>query len=102
MTVLIGYRSDRLSLPGHGGDKSVRERLTETPDQAIVAVNDLHYGLRVVLARSSPIALGKLFTVHFDSCDSAAPGTADVACTVEACATVFGPADGCTCTVTLD
>ena len=97
ITLLLGYRSDHLSLPGHGADKSVRDRLIETPAQTIVAVNDLDYGMRVVLSRSQPVTSGKLFSVRFDSCDAAAPTAADVACTVEACATVFGPAVGCSC-----
>ena len=101
--MLLAYRSDHLSLPGHGADTAVRDRLTETPEQAIVAVNDLDYGMRVVLGRSQPIASGKLFTVHFDGCGSAAVPTAtDVACTVEACATVFGPAQECSCTATVE
>lgn len=103
VTVLLAYRSDHLSLPGHGADQSVRERLTETPEQAIVAVNDLDYGMRVVLGRSQPIVSGKLFTVHFDGCGpTAAPTAADVACTVEACATVFGPAQECSCSAAVD
>lgn len=99
VTLLLSYRSDRLSLPGHGAEQSVRDRLSDTLDQAIVAVNDLDYGMRVVLSRSRPIASGKLFAVRFDACGSAAaPSGADVACMVEACATVFGPAPGCSCT----
>ncbi len=103
VTVLLGYRSDRLSLPGRGADASVRERLTDTPDHAIVAVNDLDYGMRVVVGRSQPIGSGRLFMVRFDACGSAAaPAATDVACTVEACATVFGPAQDCSCAATLD
>jgi hypothetical protein len=103
VTVLLGYRGELVSLPGHGADNSVRTRLTETPEKAIVAVNDLDYAARVVVGRWQPIPSGKLFAFQFDRCDGAAPSTAaDFACTVEACATVFGRTEGCSCTAAVE
>lgn len=100
VTVLVGYRSDIVSIPGTGTASSVSARVKNKPPNSIPGVNDLDYGLRVVLSRSAPIAAGRLFTVDFDTCGGAgAPTAADASCIVEGCATGFGPLDGCTCTV---
>jgi hypothetical protein len=102
-TLFVGYRSGVISLPGSGSAASVKERLKDLPAKAIVAVNDLDYGIRVVLSRSDGFAAGKVFTIEFDRCAGAAePTAADVSCIVEGCATVFGPASGCACTAVPD
>ena len=122
VTLLVGYRSDILSIPGSGlgscqggGNNGLacskaadcpdgqciqpRSRIKNTPPSSIVSVNDLDYGARVVVTRS-PIPAGRLFTVDFDMCTGSPPATAsDVSCIVTGCATGFGPLDGCTCTV---
>lgn len=102
VTILVGYRSDVVSLPGTGAAPSVASRVKNKPSNAIGAVNDLDYALRVVLSRSAPFAPGRLFTIEFDSCDGATPPDANnFGCTVEGCSNTFGNLDGCTCTVTV-
>jgi len=102
ITVLVGYRSGVVSLPGSGGASSIGSRLKNKPSNAIVAFNDLDYALRVVISRSSPIAPGRLFTVDFDSCTHATTPTAsDFGCTVEGCANTFGSVSGCSCSVSM-
>jgi hypothetical protein len=101
VTVLLGYRSSLVSLPGSGNAMTVRQRVRNTPSNAIVQVNDLDYALRVVLSRGSGIAVGRLFTVDFDSCQNAAAATiADFGCAIEGCGGGSGPIDGCSCSVT--
>lgn len=105
MTVLLGYRSTLVSLPSNGSASSVALRVKNKPANAIAAiaaVYDFNYALRVVLSRSSPpFPAGRLLTVDFDGCQSAAAPTAiNSGCTVEGCSNVFGPLDGGTCTVT--
>jgi len=98
-TVLIGYHSSRLSVPGSGNELSVRQRLVPPPPlpQAF-AVNDLNYAARVVITRNT--TLGHLFTATFDRCaGQPAPTLADLACTVEGCSAGAGPIEGCTCSV---
>ncbi|MBI3386733.1 MAG: hypothetical protein HY027_03225 [Deltaproteobacteria bacterium] len=102
LTVLVGYRSSVANLPGSGSMASVAARVKNKPSNAITAVNDLDYALRVVLSRANPIPLGRIFTIDFDACDTAPPPAAvDFGCTVEGCANRFGRVDGCTCVVTV-
>jgi hypothetical protein len=101
VTILLGYRSSLVSLPGSGNATTVRQRVKNTPSNAIVQVNDLDYALRVVLSRGSGIAVGRLFTVDFDSCTSAAAARiGDFGCTIEGCGGGSGPIEGCSCAVT--
>jgi hypothetical protein len=98
ITVVVGYRSDRVSLPGSGS--AAGSRVKNRPASSIVGVNDLDYALRVVVTRSGQIPPGRLFTVDFDGCQGAAAAVAaDFGCIVVDCATSFGPVDGCTCSV---
>ncbi|HVO27132.1 MAG TPA: hypothetical protein VMW56_26270 [Candidatus Margulisiibacteriota bacterium] len=123
VTALVGYRSSVVSIPGkgtgscQGGSKDgkacssgadcpsgqcvlPKSRVKNTPPASFVAVNDLDYALRVVVTRSNPIAPGRIFSVDFDTCQGApAPTLADLACSIDGCASSFGPIDGCTCTV---
>jgi hypothetical protein len=98
-TVLLGYDSSRLSIPGSGTAISVRQRVAAPPPlPQSFAVNDLDYALLVVVSRN--VTLGTLFTATFDACEgSPAPTIADLACTVQGCAAAAGPIDGCTCSV---
>ena len=121
VTVLVGYRSNILNIPGTGTSSCVggsndgracgsnancpggqcvpRNRISNTPPGSIVGVNDLDYALRVVVTHSPQISPGLLFTVDFDTCVGAPPPTSsDVSCSVDGCAGPFGPIDGCTCT----
>jgi hypothetical protein len=97
--VLIGYRSDLVSLPGRGFDPQLRRSITAPPPLPNVFTQaDFDYAVRVTLSRSSGLAEGLLVTVTFDTCDGAATPSADqLACTVEGCASGGGPIDGCTC-----
>jgi len=97
--VLIGYRSDRLNLPGSGEDKSVRSRLT-FPTHSVMAFNDLDYGLRIVASHAQAIPAGQLLTIDFDRCAGApVPTVADMSCQIEACAGSTGAAEGCRCNI---
>jgi len=99
-TVLLGYNSTRLSIPGTGTATSVRQRVVAPPPlpQAFTP-NDLEYAVRVLVSRNVP--LGTLFTATFDRCASAPAATlADIACQVESCAAGGSGVPGCTCTVT--
>jgi hypothetical protein len=101
VTIRLAYRSDALSLPGKGADTSVRDRITDLPSNALSAVNDLGYALRVVESGATDMTSGPLFKVAFDRCqDAAAVTLADVACVVEACGSQSGLVPGCRCTVT--
>ena len=123
VTALVGYRSSVVSIPGKGtgsckggsndgkacsggadctGGQCLqpKSRVKNTPPASFIGANDLDYALRVVVTRSSQIAAGRLFSVDFDTCQGGpAPTLADFGCTVEGCASSFGPIDGCTCTV---
>jgi len=102
VSALVGYRSDRVSLPGSGSGAASRVKMR--PSGTSQLVNDLNYAVRVLIQAQAggSIPNGKLFTIDFDSCQGAAPVTpADFACTIESCGSSFGPIDGCSCTVTL-
>lgn len=100
VTVLLAYRSDRLSLPGSGSEVSVRRRvLVPPPLPQTLAVNDLDYAVRIVMTRTEPLR-GVIFTVEFDQCSGApAPEFADLACIIEGCAESSGPLRGCSCAI---
>ncbi len=99
-SLLIGYRSDRLSLPGKGMEQTVKSRLT-TPNHDVMAFNDVDFALRIVAGHPKTIPGGTLATIEFDRCEGApAPTVADLSCAVESCAGSTGPADGCRCSIT--
>lgn len=100
LTLLVGYKSGTVSLPGSGAASTVGSRIKNKPSNTIFAFNDLDYALRTVLSRSSGFSSGQLYTIDFDSCQGAAAVTiADFACTVEGCSNTFGTVIGCTCSV---
>jgi hypothetical protein len=101
-TTLLGYRSNRASLPGSGMVTTVRQRVTyPSPLPNSTAISDLDYAVRVVIGRTAGLSDGLLYSVKFDRCQGAPAVTAaDFGCTVEACAGAGGPIAGCTCTVT--
>jgi hypothetical protein len=97
----VGYRSDRLSLPGTGMEKSVHSRIKSPPGGSMLVTNDQDYALRAVASGTKAIPAGRLFTIEFDRCEGApAPTVADLSCAVDACASSSGPAQGCHCTIT--
>jgi hypothetical protein len=101
VTVLLGYRSDLVSLPGSGLVLSVRQRITTPPPPPFVlSPNDLDYALRLVLSRTSPLGEGLLFSASFDRCTGAPAAAADqFGCFIEGCAGAGGPVADCTCSV---
>lgn len=101
VTVLLGYQSDLVSIPGSGNATMVRQRITyPAPPPFPQEPNDLNYALRLVVGRNAGFTNGLFATVRFDRCSGApAPTAADFGCTVEACAGSGGPIAGCTCTV---
>jgi hypothetical protein len=95
----VGYRSDRLSLPGTGAEKSVQSRLT-SPSHSLMAFNDMDYALRIVASHAKAIPEGRLVTVEFDRCEGApAPTASDLSCEIETCAASTGPSAGCRCQI---
>ncbi|MBX3028476.1 hypothetical protein KF840_26580 [bacterium] len=100
-TVLLGYNSTKLSLPGTGTATTVRQRIVApAPVPQAFTPNDKDYAVQVLISRNTP--LGQLFTATFDRCSgSPAPTLADVSCAVLSCAQGGGGVAGCTCTVRL-
>jgi hypothetical protein len=98
-TVLLGYHSGRLSIPGTGSVASVLGRVTAPNPQPNPFIrNDQNYALSVVLGRSTPIDV--LFTVTFDRCQGApAPTADDLGCAIVGCASGGPPIDGCGCSI---
>ena len=102
VTTRVGYRSDRVSLPGTGSAPAARVKMR--PAGTSQLVNDLDYAVTVLIQGQAggTVPSGKLFTIDFDTCQGAAAVTpADFGCSIESCASSSGPIDGCTCTVTL-
>jgi hypothetical protein len=100
VSTLVGYLSDRVSLPATGATSRVKNR----PPNTSQLVNNLGYAVRVLISAQAGASIsdGQLYTVNFDSCAGAQPVTpADFGCTVESCGSSFGPIDGCTCVVRL-
>jgi cysteine-rich repeat protein len=96
VSVVVGYRSDRVNLPKTGAGSRVKNR----PTGSSQLVNNLQYAVRVVLTGAS-LPNGQLFTIDFDSCTETDPVTpADFGCTVDSCGSSAGPISGCTCSVT--
>jgi hypothetical protein len=100
-TILIGYDSAVLSIPGASNDVSVRQRFPPAaPLPMSMAWNDLNHAIRIVQTRTTPI--GVITTGTFDRCQgAAAPTLDDVACTVEGCAGAGGSVEGCQCAITI-
>jgi len=103
VTVLVGYQSDRISLPGSGqGVATVNARVRNLPSNVSRTINDFDYALRVVVNRASGLPDGRLFTVDFDTCTGTTPPAAsEFGCTVEGCGSSTGDVPSCTCSVTL-
>ncbi len=99
-TVLVGYRSAAVSIPGSGLASSVSQRVQMRPSGASFNVNDLDYALRAVVNRNAGLSAGRLFTILFDNCQGVPPpNPADFGCTVEGCAGMFGTIQNCGCAV---
>ncbi|MBX3028477.1 hypothetical protein KF840_26585 [bacterium] len=102
VTVLVTARQNVLGLPGEKDAPSVRARVKPRQADAQVFVNDLGYGLRVVVSRQGGLPAGPLLDVELDTCAGApAPQLGDLSCRVEACAEGGGRLRGCTCAVAL-
>ncbi len=100
-TVVVGYRSDLVSLPGSGqGQASVNARIKNLPSNSSRTTNDLDYALRVVVSRGAGVPAGRLFTIDFDTCQgTSAPAFTQFGCTVEGCGGSTGTVPGCACEV---
>lgn len=102
VTVLITARQNVLGLPGEKDAPSVRARVKPRQSDAQVFVNDLGYGLRVVVSRQGGLPAGPLLDVELDTCAGApAPQLGDLSCRVEACAEGGGRLRGCSCAIVL-
>jgi len=99
-SALIGYRSDRVSLPNTATGSRVKMRPAGTSQ----LVRDLDYAVRVLINAQAgqSVPNGKLFTIDFDVCEGQAAVTpSDFGCQVDSCGSSAGPIEGCTCVVTL-
>jgi len=108
VSTLVGFRSNRVSLPASAGS-----RVTNRPSGTSQLVNNLESptppatpipALRVLIQGNSGTLIqnGRLFLVNFDTCSGAMAVTpADFGCQVESCGSSFGPIAGCTCVVTM-
>jgi len=95
--VLVGYRSNLVSLPTPPG-----ARIKNRPEGTSQLVNNLGYAVRVTIVGQGGTLItdGQLFSIDFDSCESAPLATpADFGCQVTQCSSSFGDVTGCTCTV---
>jgi len=102
VAALVGYRSNRVNLPGMG--LSASSRIKNRPQSTSQLVNDMDYAVQVVIGgqAGSTVPNGRLFTIDFDSCKGTAAVTpADFGCTIVSCGSSSGPIQGCTCTVTV-
>jgi hypothetical protein len=98
--VRVGYRSQRMSLPGVGPTPAAR--VTNRPGNTTTIVNDLNYAVEVTMSRSAGLVAGRLFNLNFDGCTGqAAPALEDLDCAVLDCGSSFGSVSGCTCSVKL-
>jgi hypothetical protein len=100
-TLLVGYDSGVLSIPGTGSSAQVNARIVApAPLPNPFIRNDANYAVSVVIGRPTP--LSELFTITFDRCQGApAPVPGDVACSVLGCSAGGGPIEGCECEVSL-
>ena len=103
-TLNISYRSNRLSIPGTGQDKSATERINfGDSSSGITAFKDFDYSIRLVRAEGSTLPR-PMVTIDFDGCAGAAkPTESDLVCVVEGCAGKGGAiADACTCGIAME
>jgi len=102
VTAKVGYRSNRVSLPGTAGSPS--SRIKNRPPRTSQLVNDMDYAVTVLISGQSGTVVpsGRLFTIDFDSCKGAPLVTpADFGCTIVGCGNSSGLIDDCTCNVSL-
>jgi cysteine-rich repeat protein len=95
--IVIGYKSDRVSLPS-----AATSRVKNRPPGTSQLVNNLGYGVKVLLSAQAgnTVPNGQVFTIDFDSCAGTDPVTpAYFGCTVASCASSSGPIDGCVCSI---
>jgi hypothetical protein len=101
VTVFVDYPEGQIVIPGTGGATSVKQSISNVPQGAFSAPNDLDYALRESVASSSALPEGRIFTVQFQDCQGATPPTpADFTCTVESASDPDGNSvPGVTCSV---
>jgi cysteine-rich repeat protein len=103
VVVLLDYPEGAVSLPGSGGEPTVRERISNVPKDFMSSPFDLDYALRAVIAMARELPPGELFHASFDRCEGVAPPEAkDFRCTVEQVAGPGGktlPSAGFSCSV---
>lgn len=84
ITVLLGYRDTKVSIPGNANDGTVGGRILMRQSGATVTPTDLNYALRVVYSRAGGINPGRVFVLSLDTCSGQAPATvADFTCIIE-------------------
>jgi cysteine-rich repeat protein len=100
ITVFVDYPEGKVSLPGSGGSLGTGA-ITDLAGTGVP--NDLDYALIEGIVSGSPIALGKLFTIHFNDCSGAtAPTAGNFSCAVTDSSDDLGnTVPGLTCSVTI-
>ncbi len=98
-TMLIGYRSELLAIPGSGASRDVRLRVRAESSPFIFTPNDLDYALRAIVIRTTPMEDGRQLTIEFDTCASDSATSGDLACVIEGCSGAGGSIEGCSCAV---
>lgn len=99
LTSVIGYRSNRASIPGTG--TAGLQRVTfPNPQPFVRSARDFDYAIRVVGIRTGSFPDGPAFSIRFDGCvGQPNPTAGDMACTVEGCAGAGGGINGCLCSI---
>ncbi len=99
ITAVIGYRSDRASIPGSGTAGLARVTFP-SPQPFVRSARDFDYAIRVVGIRTGSFPEGPAFSIRFDGCTGQPdPNPLDMACTIEGCAGSGGSIVGCECSI---
>ena len=102
-TILIGYRSERVSLPATGGSSANANIVWTAPLPFIRTSTDFDYALRVITVRTDgPIdPVLPVFGVTFDTCSGqpAPDPMTEFGCYVEGCSGLGGPIEDCACEI---
>lgn len=100
LTVEVAYPKDQLAIPGTRNEQGVLERVSGFPKDGVHAINDQDGTLRVVIAGTSAIDPGPIFTIDFDACEKTAFAAVEkMRCSVVGCAGKYGKITDCTCNV---
>jgi hypothetical protein len=100
LTLLVNYPEGRVTIPGSGPVSSTYFVPAYPPADVLIR-GRLDHALRGLVADSTPVPAGNIFTVKFQDCAGVAPPTAAAfTCTVLDASDAFStPVPGVTCSV---